>query len=131
MALKGVWQRTTRLDRLVVVLVALACAGSFALYGRHGSGERVVVLVDGETRFVAGLDSDRTVRLEGPLGETMVSIRNGQVRVLDSPCPHKVCIGMGSVDRGGEVVACVPNHLLIRIEGATESQETGYDLLSR
>lgn len=131
MALKGVWRRTTRLDRLVVVLVALACAGSFALFGRAGVGERVVILVDGETRFVAGLDAERTVRLEGPLGETLVSIGDGRVCVLDSPCPHKVCMGMGAVSRGGELVACVPNRLLIRIEGADEPQEGGYDLLSR
>lgn len=131
MALKGVWQRATRLDRVVVVLVAVACAASFALFGRAGAGERVVVLVDGVPRFVAGLDSDRTVRLDGPLGETVISIHEGRVCVLDSPCPRKVCMGMGSVSRGGEMVACVPNRLLIRIEGAAASQETGYDLLSR
>lgn len=131
MALKGVWQRTTRLDRLVVILVALLCAGSLAFFGRSGSGEQVAILIDGETRFVAGLDNERTVRLDGPLGETVVSIKNGGVRVLESPCPQKVCMGMGPVSRGGELVACVPNRVLIRIEGAAEPQETGYDLLSR
>ena len=131
MALKGVWKRTTRLDRLVVVLVALLCTGSLALFGRAGSGEQVAIIVDGETRFVAGLDRERTVRLAGPIGVTVVSVSESGVRVLDSPCPQKICMGMGSVSRDGELVACVPNSVLIRIEGAAEAQETGYDLLSR
>nr|NIS40466.1 NusG domain II-containing protein [Desulfuromonadales bacterium] len=131
MALKDVWQRTTGLDRLVVAGVALGCAASFALFGSAASGERVVVLVDGEPRFVGRLDDQRTVRLQGPLGETIVSIGNGRVCVLDSPCPHKVCMGMGAVSRSGELVACVPNRLLIRIEGAVDQAEGEYDLLSR
>jgi hypothetical protein len=131
MALKGVWRRTTVLDRLVVLSVALGCLASFALLERVGAGQRVVVVQGGKTLFVAPLDSKRTVSLPGPLGETRLAIDEGTVCVLNSPCPHKICMGSGSVSRAGELLACVPNRLLIRIEGEAREEGNDYDLLSR
>jgi hypothetical protein len=39
-------------------------------------------------------------------------------------------MGMGEIARHGELLACVPNHLLVRIEGG-EERDGDYDLLSR
>lgn len=130
MALKGVWRRTTALDKLLVAAVALLCLASFGLWRGTSRGERVVVMQGERTLFTAPLNVSRTVRLPGPLGETLLAIKDGRVCVLDSPCPQKVCIGMGEVSRSGELVACVPNRLIIRIEGGAAEGED-YDLLSR
>jgi hypothetical protein len=37
-------------------------------------------------------------------------------------------MGMGEVSRAGELLACVPNELLVRIEGGQE--ERSHDLIS-
>jgi hypothetical protein len=37
---------------------------------------------------------------------------------------------MGEATHGGDLLACVPNDLLVRIDGAT-LRDPGYDLLSR
>jgi hypothetical protein len=131
MALKGLWRRTTVLDRLVVAALLGGTLLSFMLLDRLGTGRRVVVERAGEVVFTAPLDVARTVRLDGPLGETVLEIRDGHACIRESPCPHKVCMGMGEVARRGELIACVPNRLIVRIEGGIENQEPGYDLLSR
>jgi hypothetical protein len=40
-------------------------------------------------------------------------------------------MGTGEVSRRGELIACVPNALLLHIEGDADDQVKDYDLLSR
>lgn len=124
------WRRMTLLDRLVVALLLALTAGSFTLLGRQPQGAWVVVERDGRQLFRAPLSEDRSVLLPGPLGETQLQIRDGRARILASPCPHKVCLGMGGVFRSGQLIACVPNRLIVSIQGEDEREAPDYDLLS-
>lgn len=130
MALSALWRRTSWLDRLLVALLLAATLGSFALVGSGPAGARLVVERDGKIIYTAPLDVDRQVEVEGRLGEALLVIKSGQVCFREAPCPNRVCIGMGEVSRSGDLLACVPNGLLVRIEG-TAPEEKGYDLLSR
>ena len=38
----------------------------------------------------------------------------------EADCPDKVCMGMGKISRNGEFIACLPNRLLVVVEGAAE-----------
>ena len=128
--LQGVLQRMTWVDRLLVLLVGLLVAVSFVLIPRGAQGQRVVVERDGAVVFTGELSRDKTVTLSGPLGDTVLQISAGSVRVLSSPCPAKVCIRTGEIHSHGELLACVPNHLVIRVEGDSAAEEN-YDLISR
>lgn len=133
MALREVWNRTRPLDRLLVLLLLGLCGLLLVLLRPGGTGRRVIVEQAGRVVFTAPLDQDRTVAIAGPLGATRLAIRQGSVCILDSPCPHRVCIGMGRITRAGELLACVPNGLLVRIEGSPNGtgEAPPYDLLSR
>jgi len=122
--------RATLLDRLIVLILAATALILILFQGGRPPGNRVIVEKDGKVVFTAPLEADRTVRLEGPLGTTTLQIHSGKVCVLDSPCPRKVCMGMGEIARGGELVACIPNHLLIRVSGEPD-EKRNYDFLSR
>lgn len=124
------WRRMTLADRLVVAgLVAAALAGiagvATAPPGRRvvaGDGERVL--------FVAPLDQPREIELAGPLGPTRLMIAQQGARITASPCALKVCMGMGPARRPGDLLVCLPNRILVQVEG--EAEETApYDLLSR
>ena len=127
----GWLERLTSFDRKLVVVLALIVLLSFLLPLRQGLGTRVLVSSGDRTLFVADLNRDQLVELEGPLGVTLLQIEAGLVRVLSSPCPQKICIGLGDVSHVGDLLACVPNRLVIRIAGDSDAQESGYDLLSR
>lgn len=130
MAVGALLRRLTVLDR-IIVLALLAGAVAMLLLGRAAPpGARVVVERQGRVVFTAPLDTERTVALAGPLGDTVLAIRQGHACITASPCPHKVCMGMGEVASSGELLACVPNGLLVRIEGEGRA-ERDYDLLSR
>ena len=127
MALSSLWERLTRIDRwLILFLFILVIVSLWFSIGR--STGHLVVIYEGERlAFTAPLSQDRHIALQGPLGETQVEIIAGKVRVISSPCPRKICIGMGEVHRSGDLLACVPNLVIVRIEG----EESTYDLLSR
>ena len=129
MALADLLKRLTRFDRYLVLLLALLVGVSFVLpFGRR-AGAKIVVDAENKTVFTAPLDQDRRFEIEGPLGTTQLEISDEAVRVLSSPCPQKICIGLGEARRTGDLLACVPNRIVVRVEG--EDEGTGYDLLSR
>jgi hypothetical protein len=131
MALPDWLQRLTPFDRKLLMVVMVGIALSFLLPLSQGSGTRVVASSGDKIIFVAPLDQPRQVSLEGPLGITKVDIDDGRVKVISSPCPNKTCIRMGEARQAGDLIACVPNRLIIRIEGKNIEEEPGYDLISR
>jgi len=54
-----------------------------------------------------------------------VEIRGGTVRVIDSPCPDKICIAAGAISRTGQFIACLPNRVSIALEGRDEPPTDG------
>jgi len=94
----------------VVVLI------STAAYRRPTrSGEVHITSSRGD--WIYPLADDKVIDIEGPLGITRVSIADEAVRVLDSPCPQKLCILKGTIAAAGQWNACLPNQVFLSIEG--------------
>ncbi len=120
----------TPFDRKLLYIVTVLVALSFTLLLYRTDGARVVVSANDKIVFVAPLNQDRQVELDGPLGTTVLRIEHGGVRIISSPCPRKVCISMGKASQAGDLIACVPNQLVVRIEGANDG-ESEYDFIRR
>lgn len=60
---------------------------------------------------------DRVVRVPGTLGETVIEIRDGRVRVVASPCAQKLCLRAGWLESAGDATACVPNKVSVALLG--------------
>ena len=132
MALKELWQRLSQLDRIIVAALLILCVVLFVVVGMRAPGQSVQVRQGNNVIYKAPLAVDLRVDLAGPLGITELEIIAGQVRIISSPCRFKVCIGMGKIGRSGEIIACVPNRLLVQIVGQNGGvKEQDYDLLSR
>ena len=98
----------------IVLSLAAVAAFSVAAYGGGEAGQ-VVVEASG-TRYRFPLSTDRLERFAGPRGDTIVEISGGTVRVVDSPCPDKICVAAGSISRAGQFIACLPNRVSITLE---------------
>lgn len=131
MALGALLRRMTLLDRVIVLALLLGAGLLFLHAAGSPRGSRVVAERDGRIIFSAPLAVNRTVSLKGPLGPTVLAIEQDQAFIVSSPCPRKLCIRMGKISRAGEILACVPNHLLVRIIGTAKPAAKSYDLLSR
>jgi len=115
-----------------VFLVFAISAAAWFLFSLSGSDRAAPLLADIEVsgrRDVRLAVSEDTVReVPGPLGQTRVEIRDGRIRILSSPCPLKLCVKAGWIDRAGEMIVCLPNEVVVRLPGDLPG---GIDALSR
>lgn len=50
-------------------------------------------------------------------GSNTVEVRNGSIGVVSADCPDGLCVGMGFIGAKGMPVVCLPNGLMIVVEG--------------
>ena len=53
-------------------------------------------------------------------------IQDGQIKFQESNCPDQVCVATGFINRSGEIAACVPAGVLVRIVGGYESDDPDF-----
>lgn len=120
--------RVRPLDVVVFVVSVLAVAAvSVAAYSRaRGTPEAHVRGEQGE--WIYPLEGTRTLTVSGPLGDTIVEIGDGTVRVVSSPCPEQTCVRAGRLSTAGQWVACLPNKVFVTLEGRARE---GLDAVSQ
>ena len=110
-------------DILVIILAIGLTLGIALTVFSSESGSSVVVVRDPERTWIFPIDADETVSAIGPIGETLVVIHEGRVEILSSPCSEKTCVAAGGLHRSGQWVACLPNRVFVRIEGAARPDD--------
>lgn len=108
----------TLADILLFIIIFSASLFSLLLAkGLSPKGERVIVETKEGEHISLSLSRDTIVYAKGPLGRTEIRIENNKAFIAYSPCPHKICMRMGKIEREGEAVVCVPNGIIVRIIG--------------
>ena len=116
-------------DKILIAGLVFVTLLSFpAIRHFHHEGKRVLIELDGETVWNFPLEEDRLIPIDGKLGTTWVKVAEGGVRIVDSPCPYKLCVKSGSIRRSGETLVCLPNRVVVRING---DGEEAVDAVSR
>jgi len=114
--------RVTVGDLFLLLLLGGGCLVGMAMQGSRDQAVSYSISVDGRsvcTGRLAGLD---TVRVTGPLGETLVEVSERGVAIVRSPCPLHLCEAMGPVSRSGAVLVCVPNRVVVELQGGSGEQ---------
>jgi hypothetical protein len=66
------------------------------------------------------LDVDGRYPVIGPLGKAWLVVEKGRAHLENAPCPLKICEAMGSIDRSGELIVCLPNRIVVKVDGPEE-----------
>ncbi|OYD16643.1 hypothetical protein CH330_02240 [candidate division WOR-3 bacterium JGI_Cruoil_03_51_56] len=99
-------------------MFVLLAAGGFGFWlARRPVGADKCEIRASNTKFVIQLPADTTFALSGPVGSTVVSIKDRAARVVRSDCPRKLCVRMGEITRPGQVIICVPNQVVVQLVG--------------
>ncbi len=64
-----------------------------------------------------------SIKITGAAGDVRLQIKDGRIRMIEAPCPNKICLGMGWINKSGELIACVPNQVVIRVAGVPAGEE--------
>ncbi len=124
----SLFKDTRPLDWVVLLIITSVCLAS--LFAARASTARasdtVTVEVEGRAVYRLSLLKDSEVDVKGPLGITHVVIKNRRIRVTDSPCPEKICVRQGWINRGA--IVCVPNRVVITI--GTDKKDGSLDAIT-
>ena len=111
--------RLTSFDVVLIAVVLLFSIGFilFTRFGRPWQSSKVsgaAVYHEGELLREITLDKDQELILLD--GKMSLEIKEGRIRVSSSDCPRRLCVNMGWIKTPGQVIACVPNKVLIEIK---------------
>ena len=103
---------------LLFLLLAISISGLIFIDNVMPQGTEVIIDVNGKQVYMLQLNTDKSVKVKGPLGDTLVEIRDGKVRITESPCPNKICIKQGWIKRGA--IVCLPNRIVVRVNSTKD-----------
>jgi hypothetical protein len=116
----------TSLDKkiaLAVLVIAAIMSGVVVYYRVFAApGERAVIEVDNrrvQTVILTPDGEERTITVQGVRGVSHIGVEGVDIYMIDSACPDKVCISMGKKSLPGDVIVCLPNRVVIKIQGPT------------
>ena len=112
--------KLTRFD-LILIIGFLILSGLGIFFMPKKQGTKLVVKVDGQVLYTKSF-SNETVekKIETAYGYNLLEIGSDYVQVISASCPNKLDVKQGKISRVGESIICLPNHLLVTIEGEVD-----------
>ena len=109
-------QRLKPGDIVIIGCVMFGIAASM-LGVRTLPGNTAVISIDNEIRYALELGKDRILTVKGAYGDMVIKVEAGEIWVEEVHCPRKVCMRTGRISQKGQTIVCLPNRIIIRIEG--------------
>ena len=117
--------KTAKIILAVLLLTVVGCAGWITLGPKGVDNPRVVIEVDGQV--YASYDMDEVkgiIPVSSPNGgENRVWVQEDLVFMDSANCPDQICVKQGVIRDGSVPIVCLPNKVIVRIEGG----ESGLD----
>ena len=112
---------------LFICLILIGGALSYLAFSGSSSGDLVVVKVNGEIYGKYSLTKDRTITVNRDGHMNKITIKGGKVQVSKSNCKNQVCVKQGSISSTHQSIVCIPNRVVVSIEG----KDGEYDVISQ
>jgi hypothetical protein len=105
---------------LIILLLALSIFGFYRARATSRQGSIYRIELEGEVTYRLPLAADTLICLAGRTGPISIRVHGGKVRVLKTSCPLEICKRTGWIDKPGEAIICVPNRMVLTIEGGKQ-----------
>lgn len=93
----------------------------------------VVVSVDGKefARYTLGDTDDNVYTIDSEYGHNVFKVTSDGVHMVESDCKDQICVHQGHITKTGESIICLPNRLVISIEGTNDDNADEVDVVIR
>jgi len=128
--LAGTWA-----DRVLLLLAVVAIVFSWQwIQAEIGAGPPMVSVYHDDMLLAVYPLPERgnSIRFqaEGDIGISEVVIDEHGVHMASSPCTSQRCVLSGTHRHAGDIIACVPNHILVSIRGQSSPEHAAFDALA-
>lgn len=107
---------------LIVFILALGVCSLIIVKHLRQPGDSVIIEVKGKVEHQLDLDTSQEISVVGTIGKTTIKINQRAVQVIYSDCPQQICVNTGKIHRAGEIIVCVPNKVVVKINGKRKNQ---------
>lgn len=112
---------------IIFAIVLIACAGLyFVILNGFSSSDIIGIYHNGELIEKVNLSmesTEREITLSGEIGENIIQISDGHIKMLSAECPDQVCVNHGELTKGGTPIVCLPNKIVIKWENSSDSYD--------
>ncbi|MEW6229491.1 MAG: NusG domain II-containing protein [Bacillota bacterium] len=109
------------LAAIVILAAAAIMAGQSLGRSAHGGREAVIEVDNQQIRRIPFSQVTGVATIDVPARNgrkaTVEVASDGRVRISESDCPDKICVRTGWITRPGQVIVCLPNRIVVEIEG--------------
>ena len=111
---------------LTVVMAAALLAMAVLYFFHNKQGAYVEVIMDNEVIASYPLKEDGVYELSGYKGvRNILYIKDKEAYVAEASCPDKLCIQQKKISHTGEMIVCLPNHIVVKVAGGSEDELDG------
>lgn len=108
---------------IIIVLLSICVLGTaaFLLIKNLPTGTVAVISVNGNEYKridLSEVEEPYDLEITTEFGTNTVHVEPGAISVTAASCPDKVCVNQGKLTGGGIPIVCMPNRLVISIEGS-------------
>ena len=98
--------------KLIICLLVAGVIAFAAVSLCSKEGKTVVITQNNKEIYNASIDEDKLI----DLGTNVVEIKDGYVEVKTAVCKNQICVNHKKISKKGELIACIPNKILITVE---------------
>ena len=85
---------------------------------REGTG--AVITVNGAEYKTVDF-TEQLIEIKNEYGVNIIAVDSGGIWMRDSDCDSRECVKTGRIESAGEVIACLPHHLVITVSGGGDT----------
>ncbi|HUV98779.1 MAG TPA: NusG domain II-containing protein [Gallionella sp.] len=86
--------------------------------------DKAIIRSGGKIFREVSLSRNQKIEVPGPLGVTIVSIRDRKARVASDPSPRQYCVRQGWLKQAGEIAICLPNQVSVELAGSRKKYDS-------
>jgi hypothetical protein len=102
---------TLLLGSICVVLITLNLWGG-------DLADKAIIRSGGKIFLEVSLSRDQLIEVPGPLGTSIINIKQRKARIDSDPSPRQYCVRQGWLQQAGEIALCLPNQVSIELAGS-------------
>ncbi len=86
--------------------------------------DKAIIRSGGKIFREVTLSRDQQIEVPGPLGVSIISIKDRKARITSDPSPRQYCVRQGWLQQAGEIAICLPNQVSIELVGSKKKYDS-------